>query len=181
MVQEVVCFKSQFHFQAFGDGGVLKDGKVELTEIWSDQRISSQVSKVPRARRTTSRGAVERSVRSAGHHKCAQIKKVLWIALMINDRSDNVGLREELPATVKIVLRENQMERLAGLHGDDSVDSPPIREPAPAALAVREVVDETPSQPVPHVEIGISAIQFRLCAVGWLVRILHEVVAVTGI
>src|SRR5580765_7127814 len=73
------------------------------------------------------------------------------------------------------------MERLAGLYGHDSVDSPAIGQPAPAAFAVGKVVDEVPGQPVANIKIGIAAIGFGTSTVGRLGGVLDESVAVAGI
>src|ERR1043166_4523466 len=86
MVQEVVGFKTQFHFQAFCDWSVLEDGKVELPEVWPEQRIPSEIPKVTGARHASRRRAVEaRRNRSTRHRECAQIEKIIGIALVIHD------------------------------------------------------------------------------------------------
>jgi len=78
MVQEVVGFKTQFHFQAFCDWSVLEDGKVELPEVRPEQRIASEIPKVTGARRAGRSRAVEaRRNRSTRHRECAQIEKVI--------------------------------------------------------------------------------------------------------
>src|SRR5262249_54426938 len=148
----------------------------------SAKRVASHVSEVTTADRTVRSGSSCWNGYATRYGERAQIKIVIRIALLISDRSYNIGTVERI-AAFAVVIPEVVvgMEWLSTLQSENAVDAPAILQCLHAATAVRELITEVPGEAVRNVEAGRTIFQPRACAVVGLGLVWFEVFTVAGV
>ena len=73
---------------------------------------------------------------------------------MVGNWTNNIGAPKKLAAAIKILREEIiHAEGLAGLHGDDAVETPAIGDALPVTFAIGKLIDEIPGEAVANVEV----------------------------
>lgn len=184
MVQEVVSLKSQLQLDVLGDGSVFENRKIKLAEIRAYQGISPLVTEMSCARnaRICKAIAARRGV-SARNGEGRKVEVAARIMRIVMDRSNNVRPAEEFAATIVIILKEViNLEGLAGLYADDSVQAPAICNPLPTAFSIRELIDKIPRKAIANVKVRISSIRTNgSSAVVRLRGVRHEIFTIAGV
>src|ERR1700739_2514318 len=104
MVQDIEKVRAQLHAHALGDFRVFINGKIPLFEWRALQRVASQISVVSRPRHAVGGCTRYSAIVGAGHGERTQVQKVIRVAIVVNNRSDQVRPIIAVAASAVIVL-----------------------------------------------------------------------------
>src|SRR5260370_4667290 len=107
MIQDIEELRAKLEAQPLVDLRVLVDRQVPLFEGRAHERVAPQVSEVLRPMHAVGFGKPRYSSSSsigARHGKGAQIKKVIRVVIVVNDRPYYIGPVKAFPAPAVIVL-----------------------------------------------------------------------------
>ena len=117
MIEQIVGLEAKLEMQAFGQVSIFIDRKIELAEIRTQERVTALVPKVHGVpgRRTehTILSCSAQAIEGARHGERAEIEKIVRVAIVVFDGSNNIRLRKKGSTAIEVVRRVNQMEGLA--------------------------------------------------------------------
>src|SRR5258706_2999647 len=98
---------------------------------------------------------------------------------MVDDRSDTIGPIKSAAAAAIVVLEVViELEGLAILHGQNTVEAPAVLQTLPVAAHLRELISEVPGKTLRNIEVRRSVFHLRLGAVIGLSGIGFEIFTV---
>src|SRR6266566_1052644 len=184
MIQDIEELRAELEIQPLVDLRVLIDRQVPLLEWRTLERIAPQVAEVLRPGYAVRYGKPRYSDATvgAGHGKGAQIKKVIRVVVVVNDRPYYIGPVKAFPAPAVIVFAiVVKREGLAALQRHAAIEAPPILQLLPTATQRWHFVGKNPGEAFRYVEVRWTVFVIRIRAVRGLRGIGNEIFAVARI